>query len=138
MNLIHQLTPLYTWKLFLFPKIITLCLDRLIIVQSFLLCFLLQLFILECLAYYLVVCCYQIFLCLKLFWQNFLNSCRHSITGILLLRFKHSCRPIMTSFFFFYCHFLSRLSAWNVCMCTLRAMPFVLNWFDCFCFSVGW
>lgn len=98
MNLIHQLTPLYTWKLFLFPKIITLCLDRLIIVQSFLLCFLLQLFILECLAYYLVVCCYQIFLCLKLFWQNFLNSCRHSI--ILLLRFKHSCRPIMTSFFF--------------------------------------
>lgn len=135
MNLIHQLTPLYTCKLFLFPKIITLCLDPLIFVQRFLLFFTPIIYPWMHLAYYLAVCCYQIFYIFKLYWQNFLNSCRHSI--ILLLRFNiHAGQAIMT-WFIFYCHFLLKSSAWNVCMCTIRAMPFVLNWlFLFFCLMV--
>lgn len=135
MNLIHQLTPLYTCKLFLFPKIITLCLDPLIFVQRFLLFFTPIIYPWMRLAYYLVVRCYQIFYIFKLYWQNFLNSCRHSI--ILLLRFNiHAGQAIMT-WFIFYCHFLLKSSAWIVCMCTIRAMPFVLNWlFLFFCLMV--
>lgn len=135
MNLIHQLTPLYTCKLFLFPKIITLCLDPLIFVQRFLLFFTPIIYPWMRLAYYLVVRCYQIFYIFKLYWQNFLNSCRHSI--ILLLRFSiHAGQAIMT-WFIFYCHFLLKSSAWIVCMCTIRAMPFVLNWlFLFFCLMV--
>lgn len=139
MNLIHQLTPLYTCKLFLFPKIITLCLDPLIIVQSFFLFFTPIIYPwMPC----ILPCCSLLsdFLYLKLYWQNFLNSCRHSI--ILLLRFNIQAYHDLI-FIFFYCHFLGRSSAWNVCMCTIRAMPFVLIWlFLFFCSMViffgGW
>lgn len=125
MNLIHQLTPLYTWKLFLFPKIITLCLDLWSLYKASCCVFYSNYSSLNALRITLLFAVIRFFYVLnysdKIFWTpaDIQLFCCWDLNIHAGLSWPH---------FFSYCHFLSRSSAWNVCMCTLRAMPFVLNW----------